>query len=167
MTVTHSFQGEAFWDEPLEMKAMRRSVFAMAAALAVTLGLFAGSSAEAAPVTAGGALGAATADLNRVEPVQYVGGRCWRNAGWHGAGWYPCGPGVVYRGGGNWHWRNHYSWHNNYHNSWHNHSSWHRNSVRRSHAHVHRGGGHRSVHHGGHRHGGGHHGGGHHGGHHR
>lgn len=145
---------------------MRRSVFAMAAALAVTLGLFAGSAAQAAPVTAGGALGAATADLNRVEPVQYVGGRCWRNAGWHGAGWYPCGPGVVYRGGGgNWHWNNRYSWHN--HHSWHNHSSWHRNSVRRSHAHVHRGGGHRSVHHGGHRHGGGHHGGGHHGGHHR
>ena len=160
---------------------MRQCLLAIATAGIVALG-FNADRAEAAPLGAAGALGTATADLNRAEPVQYAGGRCWRNAGWHGAGWYPCWrPGVVVGGAGTWHWHNHYAWHNSWHSNWHDHYSYHwhnrsggnrhagarRGGARHAHASTHHGGRHGGGHRGGGHHGGGHHGGGHHGGGHR
>ncbi|ARQ02542.1 hypothetical protein [Pseudorhodoplanes sinuspersici] len=157
---------------------MRQFVLAIATAFIVALGLFGAGRAEAAPIGAAGALRTATDNLNLAEPVQYAGGRCWRN-GWRGPGWYPCWhPGVVY-GGGSWGWHNRYAWHGNWHDhySWRWHDGgrrgWHGHDGRRRHAGGRHGGGrhaHASGHRGG-RHGGGHrgghHGGGHHGGGHR
>lgn len=147
---------------------MRQYLLAIATAIIVALG-FNVERANAAPIGAAGAMHAVTGTINQAEPVQYVGGRCWRNAGWHGAGWYPCvAPGVVY-GPGAWHWHNRYAWHNSWHSNWHNHYSYHNNwhsnrhasgrrNFRHAHASAHRGGRHGGGHHGGH-HGGGHHGG--------
>lgn len=151
---------------------MRQYVLAIATALFVALG-FSAERADAAPIGVAGAMHAATDNLNLAEPVQYAGGRCWRNAGWHGAGWYACGrPGVVY-GGGTWGWHNRYAWHNSWHSNWHNHYGWHNGGRRggkwhaggRGARHAHASGHHGGRHGGGHR--GGHHGGGHHGGGHR
>jgi hypothetical protein len=72
-----------------------------------------GTSLNAAPMVAPGAIRAAADSLNMIDRAQFIWlGRhyCWYDDGWNGPGWYWCGyafrRGLGWGGGYGWHgWR--------------------------------------------------------------
>jgi hypothetical protein len=96
-------------------KVMRRHLVMLTAATLIGGGLIMGGHAQAAQISAPGAIRAAVDGIDAVQHIQfvYLGRRyCWYDDGWHGPGWYWCNyawrSGIGWGGGFGWRgWR----WH--------------------------------------------------------